>query len=53
MESKLITKAGRSFWTSAPAEGSKLTSQISPRLIADVGGVAMEFFFLGKCVEPG
>src|SRR5205807_2335522 len=41
----LMTTAGRIFWISAPTEGSKSTSQISPRLGA--GAVAIQIV-LGK-----
>src|SRR6185437_12785722 len=48
MLSMLMTTAGRILRISPPTEGSKLTSQISPRL--GVGTVAMKII-LPKCVE--
>src|SRR5262245_38099716 len=40
IESRLITRAGRTFWISAPTDGSKSTSQTSPRL--GVGAVDIQ-----------
>src|SRR5437879_4700028 len=40
MESTLITRAGLTFWISAPVEGPKSTSQTSPRL--GVGAVDIQ-----------
>src|SRR4051812_11208160 len=54
IESRLITRAGRSLRISAPVAGSKLTNQISPRLTLSGGAVAMEVCFaerlkVGQC----